>query len=499
MAQPELLPFPDASRIGARNRGGMTWQSGSASPASPAGWVTCCSRRCAPPAPNPRAASAARVQARRRRTAWRCCPTSRRLPPRPDVVVDFTNAATARPYAAAIADAGKAWVLGTSGLSEADEAAVAIAAERVPVVYASNFSAGVNLVLALAERMGAALPADTYDAEIMEMHHRQKVDAPSGTAIGMGRAVAKGRGVDVLRGNGERPSRPHRRPQDRRDRLRGTAWRPGGRRAYADIRRSDRAHRADPPRLRSPGVRQRRRSRGAVGEGAAASSILHDGRAGDALSDGIARLAARYPQVWHVIEADGAGPWLTHTGLLPAADLRCGGANRDSFDCVDLGGGRRAVLRPQQMPDHRLLPTLDGNFAGQPEQWRRHVDRHVFFWTDSAPPRRLRAGVRAAAPDGGCGAGRAHRRYSHPARTAFHDRLLRHDQHRIDRPRRCAGCDVTRTRCGRRRSTRGGAVAELAIRGKVDPLLVARQHASVPAPRRHASQRRTALSDAVNP
>ena len=112
-----------------------------------------------------------------------------------DVVVDFSNAATAQPHAAALARAGKAWVLGTSGLSAADEAAVAAAAERIPVVYASNFSAGVNLVLALAERMGAALPADAYDAEIMEMHHRQKVDAPSGTAIGIGRAVAKGRGV----------------------------------------------------------------------------------------------------------------------------------------------------------------------------------------------------------------------------------------------------------------------------------------------------------------
>jgi 4-hydroxy-tetrahydrodipicolinate reductase len=112
-----------------------------------------------------------------------------------DVVVDFTNAATAQPHAAALAREGKAWVLGTSGLSAADEAAVAAAAQRIPVVYASNFSTGVNLVLALAERMGAALPAETYDAEIMEMHHRQKVDAPSGTAIGIGRAVAKGRGV----------------------------------------------------------------------------------------------------------------------------------------------------------------------------------------------------------------------------------------------------------------------------------------------------------------
>jgi len=111
------------------------------------------------------------------------------------VIVDFTNAATAQPTAATLAAAGTAWVLGSSGLSDADEAAVAAAAQRIPVVYASNFSAGVNLVLALAERMGAALPADAYDAEIMEMHHRQKVDAPSGTAIGMGRAVAKGRGV----------------------------------------------------------------------------------------------------------------------------------------------------------------------------------------------------------------------------------------------------------------------------------------------------------------
>lgn len=111
-----------------------------------------------------------------------------------DVVIDFTNAATAQTTAAAMAASGKAWILGSSGLSGADEAAVAAAAKSIPVVYASNFSAGVNLVLALCERMGAALPAETYDAEIMEMHHRQKVDAPSGTAIGMGRAVAKGRG-----------------------------------------------------------------------------------------------------------------------------------------------------------------------------------------------------------------------------------------------------------------------------------------------------------------
>ena len=111
-----------------------------------------------------------------------------------DGVIDFTHAATAQESARVMARAGKAWVIGSSGLAAADEAALETAAKTIPIVYASNFSAGVNLVLALCERMGAALPAATYDAEIMEMHHRQKVDAPSGTAIGMGRAVAKGRG-----------------------------------------------------------------------------------------------------------------------------------------------------------------------------------------------------------------------------------------------------------------------------------------------------------------
>jgi 4-hydroxy-tetrahydrodipicolinate reductase len=86
-------------------------------------------------------------------------------------------------------------VLGTTGGTAADAAAVADAAEIIPLVAAPNFSPGVNLVLALAERMGAALPADIYDAEILEMHHRQKIDAPSGTALALGRAVAAGRGV----------------------------------------------------------------------------------------------------------------------------------------------------------------------------------------------------------------------------------------------------------------------------------------------------------------
>jgi 4-hydroxy-tetrahydrodipicolinate reductase len=112
-----------------------------------------------------------------------------------DVIIEFTHASLARTHASVVEASGGAWVLGTSGLSVEDEAAVAAAARRVPVVYAANFSPGVNLILALAERMAAALPAETYDAEILEMHHRQKVDAPSGTAVALGRAVARGRGM----------------------------------------------------------------------------------------------------------------------------------------------------------------------------------------------------------------------------------------------------------------------------------------------------------------
>ncbi|MBX5453842.1 MAG: 4-hydroxy-tetrahydrodipicolinate reductase [Acidobacteriia bacterium] len=110
-----------------------------------------------------------------------------------EVVIDFTHASAVVAHANALAEAGTAWVLGTTGLGASEQAAVDKAAQRIPVVQASNFSAGVTLLLALAEQVAAALPADAYDAEILEMHHRQKVDAPSGTALSLGQAVARGR------------------------------------------------------------------------------------------------------------------------------------------------------------------------------------------------------------------------------------------------------------------------------------------------------------------
>jgi 4-hydroxy-tetrahydrodipicolinate reductase len=113
-----------------------------------------------------------------------------------DVVIDFTTAAAASPHAALAAELGRALVLGTSGLSPAQEAEVAAAARTVPIVYAANFAPGVNLLFALVERMARVFGPETYDIEIIETHHRQKIDSPSGTAVALGRAAARGRGVD---------------------------------------------------------------------------------------------------------------------------------------------------------------------------------------------------------------------------------------------------------------------------------------------------------------
>jgi 4-hydroxy-tetrahydrodipicolinate reductase len=85
-------------------------------------------------------------------------------------------------------------VIGTTGHSTEQRGEIEKAAQQVPIVYAPNFSLGVNLLFKLAELAGKTLDP-SYDIEIFEAHHRNKKDAPSGTALGVGRAVAKGRGV----------------------------------------------------------------------------------------------------------------------------------------------------------------------------------------------------------------------------------------------------------------------------------------------------------------
>jgi 4-hydroxy-tetrahydrodipicolinate reductase len=113
-----------------------------------------------------------------------------------DVVVDFTVPAATVAHAAAAADARKPLVIGTTGLEPAHESAIAAAARTIAVMRAPNMSLGVNLLLGLV-RQAASLLGDEYDIEIVEMHHRHKVDAPSGTALALGRAAAAARGIDL--------------------------------------------------------------------------------------------------------------------------------------------------------------------------------------------------------------------------------------------------------------------------------------------------------------
>ncbi|NLF22362.1 MAG: 4-hydroxy-tetrahydrodipicolinate reductase [Lentisphaerae bacterium] len=115
-----------------------------------------------------------------------------------DAIIDFTfHAAVTANLARAVATR-QAYVLGTTGLTPDERQAVAEAARTIPIVWAPNMSLGVNILLDLVRRAAAALDTG-YDIEIVEMHHRHKKDAPSGTALGLAEAAARGRGVSLDR------------------------------------------------------------------------------------------------------------------------------------------------------------------------------------------------------------------------------------------------------------------------------------------------------------
>ena len=113
-----------------------------------------------------------------------------------DVIVDFTAPEATAAHAKLALETKTALIPGTTGLSADQQAAIEAAAQHVAVVQAANYSLGVNLLLGLTEQAAAMLGED-YDIEILEMHHRHKVDAPSGTALALGRAAAAGRKVDL--------------------------------------------------------------------------------------------------------------------------------------------------------------------------------------------------------------------------------------------------------------------------------------------------------------
>jgi len=111
-------------------------------------------------------------------------------------VVDFTTPASSVALSRIAPAMGVAQIIGTTGLSKDDIAAIAEGAKAGVIVRAGNMSLGVNLMAALVRQVARVLDAD-YDIEILEAHHRHKVDAPSGTALMLGQAAAEGRGVTL--------------------------------------------------------------------------------------------------------------------------------------------------------------------------------------------------------------------------------------------------------------------------------------------------------------
>ena len=113
-----------------------------------------------------------------------------------DGLVEFTIPAATLALAELTAAAGIVYVIGTTGHSAEEEAVIAKAATRAPTVKSGNMSLGVNLLAALTKRVAQTLGAE-YDVEILEMHHNKKIDAPSGTALMLGRAAAAGRAIEL--------------------------------------------------------------------------------------------------------------------------------------------------------------------------------------------------------------------------------------------------------------------------------------------------------------
>jgi 4-hydroxy-tetrahydrodipicolinate reductase len=125
-----------------------------------------------------------------------------------DGVLDFTSPAATVEFTGYAAQARIVHVIGTTGCSADDNAKIAAAARHATIVKSGNMSLGVNLLAVLVEQAARALDADDFDIEILEMHHRHKVDAPSGTALLLGEAAATGRGID-LDGNSVRSRDGH--------------------------------------------------------------------------------------------------------------------------------------------------------------------------------------------------------------------------------------------------------------------------------------------------
>jgi 4-hydroxy-tetrahydrodipicolinate reductase len=112
------------------------------------------------------------------------------------VLIDFTRPAGTLAHLALCRELGARAVIGTTGFTVQQKAEIAAAAQQVAIVCAPNMSVGVNVMLRLLDLAARSL-GDAYDIEVIEAHHRHKVDAPSGTALAMGEVLARARGTDL--------------------------------------------------------------------------------------------------------------------------------------------------------------------------------------------------------------------------------------------------------------------------------------------------------------
>ena len=129
-----------------------------------------------------------------------------------DGVIDFTVPKATTDLAGAHGEGRLVHIIGTTGLYAEDEAAIRKAAEKAVIVKSGNMSLGVNLLAALVKQVAKTLD-DEFDIEIVEMHHNKKIDAPSGTALLLGRAAAEGRGIDLDKRTVHGARGPYRRAQ----------------------------------------------------------------------------------------------------------------------------------------------------------------------------------------------------------------------------------------------------------------------------------------------
>lgn len=195
-----------------------------------------------------------------------------------DLIIDFTRPEVTLANLAFALAHGKQMVIGTTGFDEAGKAALQEAGKQIGIVFASNYSVGVNLVFKLLEQ-AAKVMGDYTDIEIIEGHHRHKVDAPSGTALSMGEVVAKTLGRDLKECavygregiTGEQGSQHHRLCHHSR---RGSG---GG--AHRHVCRHRRAGGDKPQGLEPSDLCQWRRAGGQVARPAGGGSLRHAGRA----------------------------------------------------------------------------------------------------------------------------------------------------------------------------------------------------------------------------